>query len=427
MTANGTGPLSYQWRKAGVNIIGANSASYTISSAQSSDATTYSVVVSNSVGSVTSNDATLTVSAAATAPTIATQPVSTTVTTGNSASFSVTANGTGPLSYQWRKAGVNIIGANSASYSISSAQSSDATTYSVVVSNSVGSATSADATLTVLGAAKPPANTSTKLINLSSRTEVGTGANITIAGFVVSGSQPKTLLIRGIGPALAGMGVTGAMSNPTMTVYSGSTVVMTNEGWKATNADSIRAMAQSLGAFALPENGLDSAILANFAPGIYTVHLKDKNGGSGVGMVELYDASKDSDSRLINLSTRAFVGTDAGILISGLVVSGSTPKTVLVRAVGPGLAPMGVDGVLSHPKMVLYSGSQAVATNIGWTTAANRDTIASVAAQVGAFALDPNSADSAMLLTLDPGIYTVHVYGANGETGIAMVESYSVD
>jgi len=77
--------------------------------------------------------------------------------------------------------------------------------------------------------------------------------------------------------------------------------------------------------------------------------------------------------------------------------------------------------------MVLYSGQQAVATNVGWTTAANRNTIASVAAQVGAFALDPNSADSAMLLTLDPGIYTVHVYGANGETGIAMVESYSVD
>jgi len=427
VVASGTAPLAYQWRKAGVNIIGANSATYTIGTAQTTDATTYAVVVSNSAGSATSNDATLTVTAATLAPSITTQPASVTVTAGTSASFTVVASGTAPLAYQWRKGGVTISGANSATYTIGSAQTSDAADYAVVVSNSAGSVTSGNATLTIVGGVQQPPSNATKLINLSSRTQVGTGSGITIAGFVLAGTQPKTLLIRGIGPALTALGVGGAMQDPTMTIFAGSTVVATNEGWKASNADPIRAAAQRLGAFALPESGQDCAILADFAPGIYTVQLKDKNGGTGVGLIELYDANTGSDSKLINLSTRAFVGRDASILITGLVVSGSTPKTVLVRAVGPGLTAYGVDGVLSHPKMSLFSGQQEIATNTGWTTSANRAAIASVAAQVGAFPLDPAGADSAMLLTLDPGIYTIQVMGANGETGTALVETYAVD
>jgi hypothetical protein len=149
VTASGTAPLSYQWRFNGSNISGATSASYTLSNAQSANAGNYSVVVSNSAGSATSNNATLTVSTTATAPSITTQPASQTINVGASATFSVTASGTGPLTYQWRFNGSNISGATSTSYTVSNAQTANAGNYSVVVTNSVGTATSNNAVLTV--------------------------------------------------------------------------------------------------------------------------------------------------------------------------------------------------------------------------------------------------------------------------------------
>ncbi|MBI2512496.1 MAG: immunoglobulin domain-containing protein [Opitutae bacterium] len=157
VAASGTAPLSYQWRKDGTAISGATSSTYSIASAAASDAGTYSVVVSNSAGSATSNGATLTVNAAntTTAPSITTQPASVTVSPGQSATFSVAASGTAPLSYQWRKDGATIAGATSASYTIASVASSDAASYTVVVTNSVGSATSNAATLTLAASIFP--------------------------------------------------------------------------------------------------------------------------------------------------------------------------------------------------------------------------------------------------------------------------------
>jgi len=156
VTASGAAPLSYQWQKGGTAIAGATSASYAIASAQTSDAGSYSVVVSNSVGSVMSSAATLTVNAAAVAPSITTQPQSVTVTVGGSASFTVTASGTAPMSYQWRKGGTAIAGATSSNYTIPSSQTPDAGSFTVVVSNSTGSVTSAAATLTVNPAPTAP-------------------------------------------------------------------------------------------------------------------------------------------------------------------------------------------------------------------------------------------------------------------------------
>jgi hypothetical protein len=149
VVASGTAPLSYQWRKNGTNISGATSASYTTPATVMADnGALFSVVVSNSAGSVTSNNATLTVNAIA--PSITTQPANATVTVGQTASFSVVASGTAPLSYQWRKNGTNISGATSSSYTTPATVSSDnGATFSVVVSNSAGSVTSNNATLTV--------------------------------------------------------------------------------------------------------------------------------------------------------------------------------------------------------------------------------------------------------------------------------------
>ena len=150
VTASGGGTLSYQWRKDGTAISGATSTSYAISSAATSDAGSYDVVVSNSAGSVTSSAATLTVTTASgvTAPSITTQPSSVSVTSGASASFSVVASGSS-LSYQWAKDGTSISGATSSSYSLSSVSTSDAGSYTVTVSNSAGSVTSNAASLTV--------------------------------------------------------------------------------------------------------------------------------------------------------------------------------------------------------------------------------------------------------------------------------------
>ena len=152
VVASGTAPLTYQWKLGGTNISGATSASYTIASAQSANAGSYTVTVTNSAGSATSNAATLTVNATATAPSITTQPTSRTVTAGSSTTFSVVASGTAPLTYQWKLGGTNISGATSSSYTIASAQTANAGNYTVTVSNSVGSVTSSTATLTVTAA-----------------------------------------------------------------------------------------------------------------------------------------------------------------------------------------------------------------------------------------------------------------------------------
>ncbi len=149
VTATGTAPLAYQWRKGGANIGGATTATYTINNAQTSDAGSYDVVVSNSAGSATSNPAVLTVNAGSTAPTITGQPASQTVTAGQSVSFTVTATGTAPLAYQWRKGGATITGATSATYTFTATYADNGAQYSVVVSNAAGTATSNNATLTV--------------------------------------------------------------------------------------------------------------------------------------------------------------------------------------------------------------------------------------------------------------------------------------
>ena len=146
ITATGTSPLSYQWKFGSSNISGATAATYSIASVKTSNAGSYTCVVKNTAGSKTSNAATLTVN---TPPTITTQPVSKSVNVGNGISFIISATGTAPLSYQWKKNNVNISGATSATYKIASPRVSDAGTYSCTVTNNVGNTTSNGAVLTI--------------------------------------------------------------------------------------------------------------------------------------------------------------------------------------------------------------------------------------------------------------------------------------
>jgi uncharacterized repeat protein (TIGR03806 family) len=275
---------------------------------------------------------------------------------------------------------------------------------------------------------RPPS----RLVNLAARAQVGTGANALFAGFVIAPGAPKTILVRGIGPTLgaAPFGIPGTLADPILSILgpdSATRVAATNDNWNATDA----AMFSATGAFALPSGSRDAAVVAQLPSGAYTVQLTGVGNASGVALIELYDAdvpNPGSTSRLVNTAVRAQVGLGANILIPGLVVSDGAPKTVLIRAVGPGIAaaPFNVAGTLPEPVITVFTGSQSVATNSAWNAAANPAAIREAARTVGAFALAEGSRDSALLLTLPPGAYTIQVAGANNTTGVALVEVYEV-
>ena len=381
VTATGSPAPTYQWQKGGAAIGGASSASLSLTNVQSSDAGTYSVVVSNSAGSVTSASATLTVNPAtapATAPSITTQPASTTVTAGGNASFSVTATGSPAPTYQWQKGGAAIGGATSASLSLTNVQSFDAGTYSVVVSNSAGSVTSANASLTVTAATSP-----------------GTSPSIA--------TQPANLML----PA----GYSGSLS-----VTATGTAPLSYQ-WRLNGA----AIPGATG------STLPLASVQASASGNYSVVVTNASGSvtSNIATVTVGTAT----GRFLNLSTRGYVGTGNNVLIAGLVVSGSSPKSILIRAVGPALVPMGLSTseVLADPVLTLKDSTGTdIATNDNWGDAPTAAILSQVFHSVGAFDLTAGSTDSVLLVTLPPGVYTALATGKNGGTGIALLETYEV-
>jgi len=233
VAATGTGPLSYQWQKNGVNISGATSSSYTTAATTTSQSgTKYDVVVSNSAGSVTSASATLTVNAAAVAPTITTQPANETITAGQTATFTVVASGTAPLSYQWQQNGVNISGATASSYTTPATTTSQSgTTFDVVVSNSAGSVTSAAATLTVNAAAVAPTIT-TQPANET----VVAGQTATFTA-VANGTGPLSYQWLKNGANISGATSSSYTTPATTTSQSGTTfdVVVTNSAGSVTS------------------------------------------------------------------------------------------------------------------------------------------------------------------------------------------------
>ena len=214
-----------------------------------------------------------------------------------------------------------------------------------------------------------------------------------------------------------------------LTLFSGQQAIATNTGWNtASNSTEIRAAAARLGAFALPENYADSALLLTLAPGGYTAQAAGAGNTTGVALVEVYDAdtAASASARLTNTAVRAQVGTGASVLIPGLTVGDGAMKTVLIRAVGPGLTQFGVEGVLAEPVVTLLVGTEIFRTNTGWGSSPDAAAIRTAAAKVGAFALAENGKDSVLLVTLSPGGYTIQVSGANNTTGVALVEVYEV-
>jgi sugar lactone lactonase YvrE len=358
------------------------------------------------------------------APQILTQPTQQFTTPGGSATFTVTASGSSTISYQWNFNGAAISGATSSSYTVTNAQASNAGSYTVTVSDSTGSTTSAGANLSV-----NTGSTSARLTNISTRAQVGTGGNILIPGLFISGAGTETLLVRADGPALTQFSVSGVLAQPTLSVYNSTgTLVATNTGWgTGPNASQIPSISASVGAFALTAGSADCALIANLTAGAYTVQISGVGNTTGVALAEVYEVSATGSARLANISTRALVGTGGNILIPGFYISGSGTEELLVRADGPALTQFSVPGVLAQPTLGVYNSTGTlIASNTGWGTGTNASQIPSLSATVGAFALTAGSADSAQIVTLQPGAYTIQISGVSNTTGVALAEIYEV-
>lgn len=638
VVATGNPAPVYQWRKNGSDLAGATTATLSLANVQNADAAGYDVVLLNSSGQVISALARLTVSATAQAPVITRQPADARVVAGRSATFFVVANGTPAPTYQWRLNGNTITGATNATLTLANATTAQAGAYSVVITNSAGSVTSSNAGLAVLGrsfagtwfgslggsagsfalrvdddntgvflgyaaasrtsyvgrsveikddgtfrivvsttsgaaASVAPgavdavaaagiddltfagtiasdgsltgASTSgstlalsaarandagatatvagfyqaaasgssaqalliaspagqafvllqsgstvdggtgtvdatrqiaittsgaqsvvgtlaadtgvvsltvvdaknaatsfagfaagasglgeQRLSNISTRASAGIGAESVIVGFVVTGLESKTVLIRAVGPTLRTLGVASAAAAPRLDLSRGTTLLATNIGWTSAGsptADIIAAAARS-GAFPLGASSADSVILATLPPGNYSATCSAADARTGVALVEVYDLSGGSTAqKLANISTRALTGPGESILTAGVVVTGSAPKRVLIRAAGPTLAQFGLTGVLARPQLTLINSAGAtVATNAGWSTSADAAAIVESSARAGAFAFPTGSLDAALVLNLAPGNYTAQVSGVGATSGIALVEVYEL-
>jgi hypothetical protein len=264
------------------------------------------------------------------------------------------------------------------------------------------------------------------LVNLSTRGIVQGGDSVMIGGFVISGSTPKQLLLRGIGPTLEVHGVGAPLGDPQIELFRGNTSLGSNDNWGSSpDAAAIAAAATATGAFALAPDSRDAAMLVTLVPGAYTVHVRGAAGSNAVGMFEAYEVGGGAGSRLVNLSTRLRIGTGERVAIPGLVVDGDTRRTFLVRAVGPALAAYGVVECLANPRLTVMDGSAPVAANDDWGSPSSA-AVATAAQALGAFPLPAGSRDAALLITLDPGIYTVITEGASAGEGVVLVEIYEV-
>lgn len=269
-----------------------------------------------------------------------------------------------------------------------------------------------------------------KLANISTRSRAGIGSDSLIAGFVVTGAQAKLVLVRAIGPTLGSFGVAGALSAARLDIFSGPTLVASGSDWgSAPAADSVASTAAAVGAFSLSRTSRDAALLVSLPPGPYTAVASGQGGAAGIALVEVYDAASAGTARterIINISTRSVAEGGDSTLTAGFVISGTVPKRVLVRGVGPSLAQFGITGVLSRLEVAVYSGNNVVARNTSWSTSMDAASIGVASAEVGAFALLPASQDGALILNLSPGPYTAQVAGIGGATGVALIEVYEI-
>ncbi len=288
-----------------------------------------------------------------------------------------------------------------------------------VVSNSSQLTADDDAGIQFLYGAPTPSptpGTPGRLVNISTRMQVGTGNEVLIGGFIIQGNIFKTVVLRAMGPSLSNAGLTGALQDPRMELYDSTGALLdSNDNWQ-----------QSLDAGEIINSGLapsdprEAAIFARLAPGNYTAIISGVNNTTGIGLVESYTLDTNA-SHAANISTRGRVGVGNEVLIGGFIVGGQDAKRIMVRAIGPSLGGNGFS-VLADPVAELHgSDGQLIALNDDWATGSQQGEITATGLQPG------DSRESALIATIPAGNYTAIVQGTNGGAGIGLVEIYDLD
>jgi hypothetical protein len=296
--------------------------------------------------------------------------------------------------------------------------------------------------------------------NISTRVRVLTGDNVMIGGFIIDGMAPMRVLVRSRGPSMGGapFNVPGTLTNPVLRLFSGQTLIAQNDDWQGSPDCSgfvCEGAAQIVSTGLVtcqpnpgeagppPSCNLESAVLITLPPGAYTAIVTGADGGTGVGLVEVFEADASTESQLSNISTRGFVQSGDNVMIGGLIIEGSAESTVLIRARGPSMAgaPFFVPGTLADPLLQLFSGQNVIAQNNNWQDAPSCGGFAcGGAAQIAGTGLDPCqpnpgeagsppgcAQESAILITLPPGGYTAIVSGVAGGTGVGLVEVFEIN
>jgi hypothetical protein len=258
-------------------------------------------------------------------------------------------------------------------------------------------------------------------LNISTRARVLTGENILIGGFIVTGNDPKRVIIRAIGPSLAGAGVPSPLQDPMLQLLTDNDVVIAqNDDWRETQQAEIEATGIP------PSDARESAIVQALPPGNYTAAVSGKSGSTGVALVELYDLEAGTASKLANISTRSFVDVDEDVMIGGLIVGGGEgtdgagSARVVLRGIGPSLAQSGVNGALQDPELLLFDANGAVIqSNDNWRQTQQNE--------IQSLNLAPaDDREAALVASLARGNYTAIVRGRDRSTGVALIEAYNV-
>jgi len=261
-----------------------------------------------------------------------------------------------------------------------------------------------------------PAANPTRLLNISTRLLTKSGENVAIGGFIITGSDSKTVLIRGLGPSL-GAFLSNPLQDPTLELHQGSSVIANNDNWQDTPN-----VAQIPSGFE-PADSRESIIIATLSAGPYTVIQASKDTTGGIGLVEIYDLDSAGDASLANISTRGLVQIDNEIMVGGFILGGETlESTVVVRAIGPSLTSFGIGNALADPTLELHDGDGSlIQDNDNWKD------VAAQADELIAMAIEPgNDLEPAIVATLPPGAYTAIVAGKGGGIGVALVEVYHI-
>jgi hypothetical protein len=261
-----------------------------------------------------------------------------------------------------------------------------------------------------------PTATPSTLANISTRLAVQTGDNVLIGGFIITGTQPKKVILRAIGPSL---NLPGQLANPTLELYTGSTLLASNDDWQNQPAADRQAVIDST---IPPSNDLESALVRTLPANnsAYTAIVSGVSNGTGIGVVEAYDLDRTVDSKLANISTRGFVQTGDNVLIAGTIVLGQAPQKVIIRAIGPSLS---VPGKLGDPTLELHDGNGAtLESNDNWMDSPNKQAIIDSTIPPS----DPSESAIVRTLPANGAQYTAILRGVNGTTGIAVVEVYAL-